>query len=195
MSEVLEIPIGTRVKKIEGTITDLRAVQQSQNESLVEMANSLQKLAQQISSLSGQTNLIDRGLSQADGVLKDIQIRAMALARVAVGNSDEAAARLDNELNLVKTEVMEQEVANLIEGQMLEPADSVQEDSMVVFTEYKDDGTPTIMRAQYSFAKLKTSLSEDIAKLFLSKQVGESFKTSTDSDRNLKITEIYRILR
>jgi hypothetical protein len=128
-----------------------------------------------------------------DRIMEDTQIRHVALVRVLMNKEEVTDKALDKETASIKEAVLKEQLDVLVRQEVLEPSETVDRDSTIVFKEIKDDGEVTMSRAQYTFAALETALGSEIATMFLDKKVGESVKTSSDSDRNLIVTEIYKL--
>lgn len=185
-------PVSVRVQRLEQQVQALMELLPKQKEGFQSALEVVGNAAAKIVALEQRLGSVDAYLRRLDPVLEDIQIRHTALARLAVEGKEMNIENLEKNVTEVKAELLASVLTPLIDNGDIEPTDSVQRDSLVVFQETADDGTVTVPRAQYTYGALSESLTEDVAKHFLGKIPGESFKLDPNSDRNLIITQVYK---
>lgn len=201
------VPISTRVSRVEDSNNSLRADVDSvadyakkTGESVVELKKNLATASKIIQDLTAKVVIAESKIKRMeqvfdnlDRIMEDTQIRHVALVRVLMAKEEVSDKTLDKETAIIKEAVLKEQLDVLVKNNVLEATELVDRDSTIVFKEVKDDGEVTMSRAQYTYASLESTLGNDIASLFLDKKVGESVKTAQDSDRNLVVTEIYKM--
>lgn len=186
-------PLSSRVAKLEAQNLELKNVIQKQSESLQQLGQILKGQVSNVGGLKETINRFEDVFNNLDRILEDTQVKHVSLAREVVkANLGVTFESLDEAMVDVRTEVLKAQIDNLVASDVLEPSETIDRGSTVVFQETKDDGTVTIRRAQYMYQVLEQSFGAEMATKFLDKQVGETFKLEEASDRNLTIVEIYR---
>lgn len=201
------VPVSTRVKQLEDSVktmsSDLDSVAVFSKQTgdttsdlkkqLMTASKLIQDLSVKLTVCESKLKRMEQVFDNLDRIMEDTQIRHVALVRVLMNKEEVTDKALDKETASIKEAVLKEQLDVLVRQEVLEPSETVDRDSTIVFKEIKDDGEVTMSRAQYTFAALETALGSEIATMFLDKKVGESVKTSSDSDRNLIVTEIYKL--
>lgn len=201
------VPVSTRVKQLEdavktmsGDLDSVAVFSKQTGDTASDLKKQLMTASKLIQDLSVKLNVCESKLKRMeqvfdnlDRIMEDTQIRHVALVRVLMNKEEVTDKALDKETASIKEAVLKEQLDVLVRQEVLKPSEIVDRDSTIVFKEIKDDGEVTMSRAQYTFAALETTLGSEIATMFLDKKVGESVKTSNDSDRNLIVTEIYKL--
>lgn len=201
------VPVSTRVKQLEDSVktmsSDLDSVAvfskktgdttSDLKKQLMTASKLIQDLSVKLTVCESKLKRMEQVFDNLDRIMEDTQIRHVALVRVLMNKEEVTDKALDKETASIKEAVLKEQLDVLVRQEVLEPSETVDRDSTIVFKEIKDDGEVTMSRAQYTFAALETALGSEIATMFLDKKVGESVKTSSDSDRNLIVTEIYKL--
>lgn len=201
------VPVSTRVKQLEDAVKtmsgdlDSVAVFSKQTgdtasdlkKQLMTASKLIQDLSVKLTVCESKLKRMEQVFDNLDRIMEDTQIRHVALVRVLMNKEEVTDKALDKETASIKEAVLKEQLDVLVRQEVLKPSEIVDRDSTIVFKEIKDDGEVTMSRAQYTFAALETTLGSEIATMFLDKKVGESVKTSSDSDRNLIVTEIYKL--
>lgn len=186
------VPISARVIKLEAKVEELTNALEVSATSLKEALEVIQKLTEDKAFVKEKFERISHLFANLDSIIEDFQVRHVALTQVLINKQEVTEEALETTARELRTEVLDQKMKSLIDNGTLEPSDVIDQISMIVFQETKDDGKVTISRAQYDWRTINERLGEDVAKLFLSKKVGETFKLDKESDRNVTILEIYR---
>lgn len=201
------VPVSTRVKQLEDAVktmsSDLDSVAVFSKQTgdtasdlkkqLMTASKLIQDLSVKLTVCESKLKRMEQVFDNLDRIMEDTQIRHVALVRVLMNKEEVTDKALDKETASIKEAVLKEQLDVLVRQEVLKPSEIVDRDSTIVFKEIKDDGEVTMSRAQYTFAALETALGSEIATMFLDKKVGESVKTSNDSDRNLVVTEIYNL--
>lgn len=201
------VPVSTRVKQLEDAVktmsSDLDSVAVFSKQTgdtasdlkkqLMTASKLIQDLSVKLTVCESKLKRMEQVFDNLDRIMEDTQIRHVALVRVLMNKEEVTDKALDKETASIKEAVLKEQLDVLVRQEVLKPSEIVDRDSTIVFKEIKDDGEVTMSRAQYTFAALETALGSEIAMMFLDKKVGESVKTSNDSDRNLVVTEIYNL--